>query len=152
MRITEVRLFQTLRLTSLHVKNAVTTQVRQVRHFGSHDLGSRRTLWRTGQTSGHFGCVTSPLQTPCKPFVYLHSGKRHFYKRQCIHSFSTRNAYDDAFTTARDNPEKFWSEAAQNIVWFEPWHQTLDKTDIVLPKWWVPSCSGQFLNTLEKYK
>ncbi|KAK6314716.1 hypothetical protein J4Q44_G00142450 [Coregonus suidteri] len=40
-----------------------------------------------------------------------------------------------AFRTARDDPETFWSEAAQNVTWFEPWSRTLDNGDAIFPKW-----------------
>lgn len=137
-----MRVLSINRFTSLHSKSAVCTQVGQVRNFLPRYLESNHTLWRTRLISGGFGCVTSLLRTDrniCKQTVYLQNvnGRRHVYNRQCIRYLSTRNAYDDAFTTARDNPEKFWSAAAQNISWFEPWHQLLDKTDLIFPQWWV---------------
>lgn len=131
-----MRVFSISRLTSLHkvpctkCRSAVFTQIGQVRHFVAQDLGSNRTLWRTRLLSGRFDCETSRTLL-------------HVCKRQCIRYLSTRNAYDEAFTTSRDNPEKFWSAAAQNISWFEPWHQLLDKTDVVFPQWWVSSLFGQ---------
>ncbi|XP_048123986.1 acyl-CoA synthetase short-chain family member 3, mitochondrial isoform X2 [Alosa alosa] len=152
--ITEMRVLSTSRLTSLHTKRALFTQVGQMRH--SHVLGSNHTLWGARRTFGGFGCVTTPLQTDrktCKPIVYLHSvhGGGRFHNRPCMRSFSTRTAYDDAFSTARDNPEKFWSAAAQNIDWFEPWHQLLDKTDIVLPQWFVGGKLNVCYNAVDRH-
>lgn len=57
-------------------------------------------------------------------------------KQQCNRTVTTNNhAYDEAFRTARDDPEQFWSEAAQNVTWFEPWSRTMDNGDAIFPKW-----------------
>uniref|UniRef100_A0A8C8LTU4 Acyl-CoA synthetase short-chain family member 3, mitochondrial n=1 Tax=Oncorhynchus tshawytscha TaxID=74940 RepID=A0A8C8LTU4_ONCTS len=44
-------------------------------------------------------------------------------EQQCNRTLTTNNnAYDEAFRTARNDPEQFWGEAAQNVTWFEPWN------------------------------
>ncbi|XP_055761092.1 acyl-CoA synthetase short-chain family member 3, mitochondrial isoform X1 [Salvelinus fontinalis] len=59
-------------------------------------------------------------------------------KQQCNRTLTTNtNAYDEAFRTARDDPEQFWSEAAQNVTWFEPWSRTMDNGDAIFPKWFA---------------
>uniref|UniRef100_A0A674BTR8 Acyl-CoA synthetase short-chain family member 3, mitochondrial n=1 Tax=Salmo trutta TaxID=8032 RepID=A0A674BTR8_SALTR len=56
-------------------------------------------------------------------------------KQQCNRTLITNNnAYDKVFRTARDDPDQFWSEAAQNVTWFEPWGRTLDNGDAIFPK------------------
>lgn len=49
-------------------------------------------------------------------------------------------AYSRAFAAARDQPEQFWAEAAQDVHWFQPWSQTLHVQDPVFPNWWVNEC------------
>ncbi|KAJ8007088.1 hypothetical protein DPEC_G00113940 [Dallia pectoralis] len=79
-----------------------------------------------------------PLLTPS---VYLDGGatpRLSTTQQLCYNKTSTTNkTYEEVFGTARDDPESFWSQAAQNITWFEPWSQTLDKEDVVFPKWFV---------------
>ncbi|XP_046879013.1 acyl-CoA synthetase short-chain family member 3, mitochondrial isoform X1 [Hypomesus transpacificus] len=57
------------------------------------------------------------------------------FTRQCTEY--TKLSYEESFRAARDNPEKFWNEAAQNISWFEPWSQTLQIDDAIFPNWYV---------------
>ncbi|CAH1256204.1 ACSS3 [Branchiostoma lanceolatum] len=47
----------------------------------------------------------------------------------------TPSGYDEAFRRARDQPEDFWGEQAENIVWTRRWDRVLDATDPVHPKW-----------------
>ncbi|KAL0962931.1 hypothetical protein UPYG_G00347280 [Umbra pygmaea] len=44
---------------------------------------------------------------------------------------------DEVQCLARDYPETFWTEAAQNITWFKRWKRTLDKEDAIFPKWFL---------------
>uniref|UniRef100_A0A8C7K7M6 Acyl-CoA synthetase short-chain family member 3, mitochondrial n=1 Tax=Oncorhynchus kisutch TaxID=8019 RepID=A0A8C7K7M6_ONCKI len=56
-------------------------------------------------------------------------------EQQCNRTLTTNNnAYDEAFRTARNAPEQFWGEAAQNVTWFEPWSRTMDNGDAIFPK------------------
>uniref|UniRef100_A0A8C7PGS1 Acyl-CoA synthetase short-chain family member 3, mitochondrial n=1 Tax=Oncorhynchus mykiss TaxID=8022 RepID=A0A8C7PGS1_ONCMY len=59
-------------------------------------------------------------------------------EQQCNRTLTTNNnAYDEAFRTARDDPEQFWGEAAHNVAWFEPWSRTMDNGDAIFPKWFA---------------
>uniref|UniRef100_A0A8C7N262 Acyl-CoA synthetase short-chain family member 3, mitochondrial n=1 Tax=Oncorhynchus kisutch TaxID=8019 RepID=A0A8C7N262_ONCKI len=59
-------------------------------------------------------------------------------EQQCNRTLTTNNnAYDEAFRTARNAPEQFWGEAAQNVTWFEPWSRTMDNGDAIFPKWFA---------------
>lgn len=49
--------------------------------------------------------------------------------------YSSLNVYNETFIKAAENPELFWSEAAQNTSWSHTWTKTLDCTDKVFPKW-----------------
>lgn len=50
-------------------------------------------------------------------------------------SHSSDTAYGRAFAAARDQPEQFWAEAAQDVHWFRPFSQTLHVQDPVFPSW-----------------
>lgn len=134
----KMRGLEVIRLTRLHGNCTVPGQIAQIRHFTSSYSGYI-TTHRARHVFGGPGCVTFPRQTDrtkCTPlYTRRPDGKIQLYNIQCTRSLTTKNSYDDAFSTARDNPAKFWSEAAQNIDWFEHFKQTLDNTDIVLPKW-----------------
>ena len=53
--------------------------------------------------------------------------------------------YHQVFNRARDNPHEFWTQAANQLLWREPWHKTLDDTDAPFYRWF----SGGRLNTCE---
>ena len=40
--------------------------------------------------------------------------------------FSTKN-YDEEYKRSIQHPESFWAEAAQNVSWFKPWTNTLNR-------------------------
>lgn len=57
--------------------------------------------------------------------------------QRCNREYTTNTNYSETFKTARDNPEKYWSEAAQDVSWFEPWSKTLQIDDAIFPNWFV---------------
>ncbi|KAG7454666.1 hypothetical protein MATL_G00262150 [Megalops atlanticus] len=64
---------------------------------------------------------------------------------------TSNTAYDEAFSSARDTPEVFWSKAAENVSWFEPWSKTLDVTDPVFPKWFVGAKLNVCYNAVDRH-
>lgn len=60
--------------------------------------------------------------------------KKYFALQYC-RNYASDTAYSRAFASARDNPETFWAEMAQDINWFEPWSKTLHVEDPVFPNW-----------------
>lgn len=60
--------------------------------------------------------------------------KKYFAPQSC-RNYASDTAYDRAFATARDNPERFWGEVGQDIKWFQPWSKTLHVEDPVFPNW-----------------
>ncbi|KAI8512962.1 Acyl-CoA synthetase short-chain member 3, mitochondrial [Branchiostoma belcheri] len=77
-------------------------------------------------------CVSQPELVECFPKV------RPEVLRQDLTQVCSRRpqaAYDEAFRRARDQPEEFWGEQAENIVWTRRWDRVLDATDPVHPKW-----------------
>ena len=53
------------------------------------------------------------------------------------------SSYDDVFDRLLRDPEGFWSEAAQEIDWIEPWSQVIDVSNPPFNRWFV----GGVLNT-----
>lgn len=47
------------------------------------------------------------------------------------------SAYGRAAAAAREDPERFWGEAASHLKWFQPWSKTLHVEDPVFPNWWA---------------
>ncbi|XP_019639821.1 PREDICTED: acyl-CoA synthetase short-chain family member 3, mitochondrial-like isoform X2 [Branchiostoma belcheri] len=67
--------------------------------------------------------------------VFSQGQTRGFTSRSHPGVQQTPSAYDEAFRRARDQPEEFWGEQAENIVWTRRWDRVLDATDPVHPKW-----------------
>uniref|UniRef100_A0A671L6U2 Acyl-CoA synthetase short-chain family member 3, mitochondrial n=1 Tax=Sinocyclocheilus anshuiensis TaxID=1608454 RepID=A0A671L6U2_9TELE len=71
-----------------------------------------------------------------------------------LHEWNTQMTYYFELNTRLTwhvNPEKFWSEAAEGITWFEQWTQTLDDTDTVFPKWFVGGKLNMCYNAVDRH-
>lgn len=75
-------------------------------------------------------------RAPCRKTTWASSAAH----TSCRSYGSRDTAYGRAFAAARDQPEHFWAEAAQDVHWFRPWSQTLHVQDPVFPNWWVNEC------------
>ena len=53
------------------------------------------------------------------------------------------SSYKDDFDRSLTDPEGFWSEAAQEIVWIKTWNQVIDKSNPPFYRWFP----GGVLNT-----
>uniref|UniRef100_A0A8C9S889 Acyl-CoA synthetase short-chain family member 3, mitochondrial n=1 Tax=Scleropages formosus TaxID=113540 RepID=A0A8C9S889_SCLFO len=116
-------------------------QVRRVSARLCHGL----LIMKTPRSSGRVGVTRSATTTSALAGLGRrwghstgdHSGGRGA-ARGCAHLRSRSSAfatvpttYDQAFASARDEPDSFWSAVAQKVTWFEPWSQTLDKSNPV---------------------
>ncbi|XP_075886158.1 acyl-CoA synthetase short-chain family member 3, mitochondrial [Nelusetta ayraudi] len=72
-------------------------------------------------------------RAPCRKTTWAPSAAH----TSCRSYGSPETAYGRAFAAARDQPEHFWAEAAQDVHWFRPWSQTLHVQDPVFPNWFV---------------
>jgi propionyl-CoA synthetase len=54
-----------------------------------------------------------------------------------------RRLYEAVYRRSLDNPEEFWGEAAEDIVWFKRWDKVMDDSQSPMTKWFV----GGELNT-----
>lgn len=72
-------------------------------------------------------------RAPCRKTTWASSAAH----TSCRSYGSRDTAYGQAFAAARDQPEHFWAEAAQDVHWFRPWSQTLQVQDPVFPNWFV---------------
>uniref|UniRef100_A0A673ITQ0 Acyl-CoA synthetase short-chain family member 3, mitochondrial n=1 Tax=Sinocyclocheilus rhinocerous TaxID=307959 RepID=A0A673ITQ0_9TELE len=131
-----MRLYQTTRLKHICIGNVTVSRVKESNKTVSA-VGSRCLLGLKFSCTGVSGpCYLQKVQTNiwngCKPLIY-----------------TPNRAY--AFGLARDKPEKFWSEAADGITWFEHWTQTLDNTDTVFPKWFVGGKLNMCYNAVDRH-
>ncbi|KAK7895947.1 hypothetical protein WMY93_021272 [Mugilogobius chulae] len=74
-----------------------------------------------------------------------------FVQRASKKHASSDTAYTQAFCAARDNPETFWSQAGQNIHWFEPWTKTLRAEDPVFPEWFSGGKLNMCYNAVDRH-
>ncbi|XP_014828203.1 PREDICTED: acyl-CoA synthetase short-chain family member 3, mitochondrial [Poecilia mexicana] len=70
---------------------------------------------------------------------------------QRCRNYASDCAYSRAFASARDHPETFWGEMAQNISWFEPWSKTLHVEDPVFPNWFVGGKLNVCFNAVDRH-
>lgn len=70
---------------------------------------------------------------------------------QGCRNYASDTAYGRAFASARDNPETFWGEMAQDINWFEPWSKTLHVEDPVFPNWFVGGKLNMCYNAVDRH-
>lgn len=134
-----MRLFQTTRLKPICFGNVTASRVKESNKTVSA-AGSRGLLGLKFSCTGVSGpCYLQNVKTNighgCIPVAYKPNTNYNAYRKHFIRAFSSKYTYEDAFGLARDKPEKFWSEAACGITWFEHWTKTLDNTDTVFPKW-----------------
>lgn len=139
------RVLQTIRFTNSHARKVKST-VTQVRHLVSVDPKLYHVLSKRGQIDRWFESTAKQKWTDVFGCRKLHR-QDHASGRL----FCTVSSYNDAFSTARDSPEKFWCKAAENISWFEPWSQTLDQTDDIFPKWFVGGKLNVCYNAVDRH-
>ncbi|XP_062913821.1 acyl-CoA synthetase short-chain family member 3, mitochondrial [Mobula hypostoma] len=85
--------------------------------------------------------------TPC--LLQNHGTRRSFHRSlSCSAADST---YEDAFRRSVEEPEDFWSECAQDIVWFKPWQKTLDFSDPPFVRWFVDGELNVCYNALDHH-
>lgn len=133
-----MRFFQTTRLKHSCIGNVTVSRVKECNKTVCV-VGSRCLLGMKFSCTGVSGPYLQKVKTnighgniplACTPNTNYNEHRKHF-----IRAFSSKYTYEDAFGLAREKPEKFWSEAARGITWFEHWTKTLDNTDTVFPKW-----------------
>ncbi|XP_041110239.1 acyl-CoA synthetase short-chain family member 3, mitochondrial-like isoform X2 [Polyodon spathula] len=78
------------------------------------------------------------------PSVYLSTRR---YSTNVIGS----ELYNQAFSSSIQDPEKFWSEAAQGITWFEQWSKTLDNSNPPFSKWFVDGKLNICYNAIDRH-
>ncbi|KAI1882031.1 hypothetical protein AGOR_G00246510 [Albula goreensis] len=88
-------------------------------------------------------CRSTNAVQVSRPYVQVSSQR----SNQAVVSGS----YAEAFNTARDTPQVFWSKAAENISWFEPWSQTLDLSNPIFPKWFVGAKLNICYNAVDRH-
>ncbi|XP_051547129.1 acyl-CoA synthetase short-chain family member 3, mitochondrial [Myxocyprinus asiaticus] len=149
-----MRLYQTTRLKYICAGNITVCRATEVNK--AVGVGSRCLF------GVKFSCtaVSRPYYLPngkintwqqCKSLVCTPTTDYSTHRKHFSRVFSSKHTYEDAFGQARDKPEKFWSEAARGISWFEHWTQTLDNTDAVFPKWFVGGKLNVCYNAVDRH-
>uniref|UniRef100_A0A8B9KXZ5 Acyl-CoA synthetase short-chain family member 3, mitochondrial n=1 Tax=Astyanax mexicanus TaxID=7994 RepID=A0A8B9KXZ5_ASTMX len=59
--------------------------------------------------------------------------------------------YEGAFRGARDEPERFWGEAARGVSWFTSWEKTLDCSHPAFPRWFVGGELNMCYNAVDRH-
>ncbi len=59
--------------------------------------------------------------------------------------------YQKVYDAARDDPKKFWAEAAQQVRWFEPPKTILDDSNAPLLNWFPDGTTNACYNALDRH-
>lgn len=59
--------------------------------------------------------------------------------------------YQELFTEAAEDPQQFWSKAAQEIVWDKPFEQVLDDSNPPMYKWFVGGMMNTCYNAVDRH-
>ncbi|XP_051885782.1 acyl-CoA synthetase short-chain family member 3, mitochondrial isoform X1 [Pristis pectinata] len=93
--------------------------------------------------------VRSPYLTATPRSLQNPGTRRRFH---CSPSCPAADAiYEDAFRKSTEEPEEFWSECAQEIVWFKPWQKTLDFSNPPFVRWFVDGELNVCYNALDRH-
>ena len=89
--------------------------------------------------------MLSSLRKKCTPLCRVLSARR------SLASFKPNSAYLNAFEESMNNRDKFWSEAAKGIDWFEPFSKVYDGSTSPLEKWFVGGVLNTCYNCLDRH-
>ena len=61
------------------------------------------------------------------------------------------DAYKELYDESVQNPEGFWSEAAEELHWFKKWDKVLDASEAPFYKWYTGSRTNLSYNCLDRH-
>ncbi|HUR36970.1 MAG TPA: acetate--CoA ligase [Terriglobales bacterium] len=73
---------------------------------------------------------------------------KHFSEKAAIPSMQR---YEELYAAAANDPDKFWSERAQDVDWFKPWEKVLDWSNPPFAKWFVGAKLNLAYNCLDRH-
>ena len=62
-----------------------------------------------------------------------------------------RSTYTSVYRSSIEQPEKFWTEQAEQIFWFKRWNKLYDKTNLVRPNWFQDGQLNMSYNCLDRH-
>ncbi|XP_041071940.1 acyl-CoA synthetase short-chain family member 3, mitochondrial [Carcharodon carcharias] len=77
--------------------------------------------------------------------------RRGFHCSASCRAVDLQASYENAFRQSIEEPEKFWSECAQEISWFKPWQKTLDLSNPPFVRWFVDGELNVCYNALDRH-
>ena len=61
------------------------------------------------------------------------------------------STYASVYRSSIEQPEKFWSEQAQQIDWSKKWNRIYDKTNLLRPQWFQGGQLNMAYNCLDRH-
>ncbi|XP_067855566.1 acyl-CoA synthetase short-chain family member 3, mitochondrial isoform X2 [Heptranchias perlo] len=77
--------------------------------------------------------------------------RRRFHGSASCTAVDPQASYESAFRRSVEEPEKFWSECAQDIAWFKPWQKTMDFSNPPFVRWFVDGELNVCYNALDRH-
>ncbi len=65
--------------------------------------------------------------------------------------YPSKEAYLDYYEKSIEDIEQFWSERAEELIWYRRWSIVLDRTNAPFYRWFVDAETNINLNTLDKW-
>ena len=59
------------------------------------------------------------------------------YQCHLSRCFSKSSLYDETFRRSIEEPEDFWTQAAEQLVWHKKWDKILDNSNPPFTKWYA---------------
>jgi len=74
-----------------------------------------------------------------------------YYPSQAVIDGATIKEYDNMYKYSIENPEKFWEEQADNLLWYKKWDKVLDKSNPPFYKWFEGGKTNIILNAIDRH-
>ncbi|KAK7098847.1 acyl-CoA synthetase short-chain family member 3, mitochondrial-like isoform X2 [Littorina saxatilis] len=98
----------------------------------------RALRWRGGFQAFKRSCHAQKTR-----LLWLSQDQNCFQCRALSSTPACRNRYEEVFRRSIEQPDDFWAEAAEKLVWHKKWDQVLDNSNPPFTRWFV----GGELNT-----
>lgn len=82
--------------------------------------------------------------------VLLSEQKKYYPSKKVLKNANVKD-YEKILKKAEKNPEAFWEEAANELVWFKKWDKVLDKSKKPFYKWFTNAKFNLAYNVLDRH-
>ena len=74
-----------------------------------------------------------------------------FHPSQQVIDYATIKEFEQTYKDSIDNPEKFWAEQAETLVWQKKWDKVLDDSNPPFYKWFTGGKTNIISNAIDRH-